>query len=185
MRKMIAQAIEPEIYSEFIVFTLGRAIIAVFVVLAVFFLAMFVQQIVAEPLGDKPAPDWFYAAMCLFFVFMTFIMGNFTKLMVKATSKSLTVSYGIFKRVMPWEDIADCYPDESSSLGTYGGYGIRISQVNGKSRLVYNVLGSSCVVLGLKKGRFNEFVFSTNDPDAVMAVIKERIGKQEKQETIA
>jgi hypothetical protein len=42
---------------------------------------------------------------------------------------------------------------------------------------VYNVLGSSCVVLALKKGRFNEFVFSTNDSDAVIAVIKGRIGK--------
>ena len=126
-------------------------------------------------MGDKPAPDWFYLMMCLFFVLMTFVIVNFSKLVIKATSKSLTVAYGMFKRVIPWEDIADCYPDEVSVFGHYGGYGIRIGRVNGKTRLVYNVLGGERVVLGLKKGRFNEFVFSTNNPDAVMDVIKGRI----------
>jgi len=177
MQKMMAETSEPEIYREVVVFTLGRAIIALFVVLTLFFLAMFIYQIAASPLGDRLAPDWYYVVICLFFAFMTFIICNFSKLVVKATSKSLTVSYGVFKQVIPWEDVADCYPDESSSLGAYGGYGIRIGRVNGKLRLVYNVLGSSCVVLALKKGRFNEFVFSTNDPDAVMDVIKGRIGK--------
>jgi hypothetical protein len=175
MQKMMAETHEPEIYREVVVFTLGRAIIAMFVVLTVFFLAMFLDQLVTEPLGDKPAPDWFYLVMCLFFAFMTFIICNFSKLVVKATAKSLTVSYGVFKRVIPWEDVADCYPDESSSLGAYGGYGIRIGRVNGKLRLVYNVLGGQCVVLGLKKGKFKEFVFSTNNPDDVMDLIKQRI----------
>ena len=177
MQKMMAEAQEPEIYSEVVVFTLGRAIIALFVVLTLFFLGMFIYQILESPLGSKPAPDWYYLVMCLFFVFMTFIIINFSKLVLKATAKSLTVSYGLFKRVIPWDDVADCYPDESSSLGMYGGYGIRIGRVNGKLRLVYNVLGGERVVLVLKKGRFNEFVFSTNKPDSVMDVIKGRIGK--------
>ena len=174
MQKMMAETHEPEIYREVVVFTLGRAIIALFVVLALFFLGMFVQQLVTEPLGSKPAPDWYYLVMCLFFAFMTFIICNFSKLAVKATSKSLTVSYGVFRRVIPWEDVADCYVDESPTIA-YGGYGIRIGRVNGKSRLVYNVLGGDRVVLALKKGRFNEFVFSTNNPDAVMDVIKKQI----------
>jgi len=174
MQKMMAEAQEPEIYSEVVVFTLGRAIIALFVVLAIFFLGMFIYQIVESPLGAKPAPDWYYLVMCLFFVFMTFIIINFSKLVVQATSKSLTVRYGVFRRVIPWEDVADCYVDESPTIA-YGGYGIRIGRVNGKVRLVYNVLGGDRVVLALKKGRFNEFVFSTNNPDAVMDVIKKQI----------
>lgn len=172
--KMMAEAQEPEIYSEVVVFTLGRAIIALFTVLAVFFLAMFISELVSGPVGDKAASEWFYLAMCLFFVLMTFVIANFSKLVVKATSKSITVSYGLFRRVTPWEDIDDCYPDESSAVG-YGGYGIRIGRVNGKLRLVYNVLGGERVVLGLKKGRFDEFVFSTKNLDAVMDVVKKYI----------
>ena len=167
---------EPEIYRETVVFTLGRAIIVVFVVLAFFFLAMFVYQITTGPTGGKPAPDWFYLAMGLFFALMIFIISNFGKLDISATSESITVRYGMFKKVMRWEDVGDCYTDESPVF-SYGGFGIRIGMVNGKRRLVYNVLGGARVVLGLKKGRFNEFVFSTRDPEAVMDMIKGRIGK--------
>ena len=115
--------------------------------------------------------------MCLFFVSMTYVVINFGKLVIKATSRSITVKYGIFKREIPWKNVVDFYLDEAGSLYAYGGYGIRIGRVNGKSRLVYNVLGGERVVLVLKKGRFNEFVFSTNNPDAVMAVVKSRIEK--------
>jgi hypothetical protein len=177
MQKMMAEASEPEIYREVVVFAPGRVIITLFMILTVFFLAMFISELVSEPIAGKAAPEWFYLIMCLFFVVMTFVVVNFSKLVIKATSKSLTVAYGVFKRVIPWEDIADCYPDEASALGSYGGYGIRMGRVNGKARLVYNVLGGERVVLVLNKGRFNEFVFSTNDPDAVMGVIKGRIGK--------
>ena len=177
MQKMMDEAREPEIYREVVVFAMGRAIIVLFMVLTVFFLAMFVSQILEEPVGSKPAPDGFYLLMCLFFVFMTFVVINFSKLVIKATSRSITVAYGLFKHVIPWEDIADCYKDESSALGSYGGYGIRIGRVNGRTRLVYNVLGGERVVLVLNKGKFNEFVFSTNNPEAVMGVIKGRIGR--------
>ena len=45
MQKMMAEAQEPEIYREVVVFTLGRVIIVLFMVLTVFFLAMFISQI--------------------------------------------------------------------------------------------------------------------------------------------
>ncbi|MFA5368338.1 MAG: hypothetical protein WC333_10730 [Dehalococcoidia bacterium] len=177
MRKMTERSQEPDLYREVVVFALGRAVIMLFIVLTVFFLAMFISQILEEPVGSKTTPDWFYLAMSLFFVAMTFVVVNFSRLVIRATPSSLTVAYGVFRQVIPWEDIAGCYEDEVSALFSYGGYGIRMGRVNGKTRLVYNVLGGGRVVLELKKGRFDEFVFSTNDPDAVMGVIKERIGK--------
>jgi hypothetical protein len=177
MQKMMAEAQEPEIYREVVVFTLGRAIVLLFVFLTLFFLGMFIDGVVAGHAGSGGVPDWFYAVMCLFFVSMTYVVINFGKLVIKATSRSITVKYGIFKREIPWKNVVDFYLDETGSLYAYGGYGIRIGKVNGKSRLVYNVLGGERVVLALKKGRFNEFVFSTNNPDAVMDVIKSRIGK--------
>ena len=176
MQKMMEKAREPELYREVVVFALGRVIIVLFMVLTVFFFAMFISQIMGSPAGSKPAPDWYYAMMGLFFALMTFVVVNFSKLVIKATPSSLTVAYGVFKRIIPWEDVAGCYEDESTALFSYGGYGIRMGRVNGKTRLVYNVLGGGRVVLELKRGKFNEFVFSTNNPDAVMAVIKGRIG---------
>lgn len=177
MQKMMAEAFDPEIYREVVVFTMGRVVIVLFMVLTVFFLAMFISGLVSGSTGDEEVSEWFYLAMCLFFVFMMFIIVNFGKLVIKATSKSLTVAYGLFKHVIPWENVADCYPDAVSALGNYGGYGIRIGRVNGRTRLVYNVLGGERVALVLKRGKFGEFVFSTNNPDEVMAVIKGRIGK--------
>ena len=175
MQKMRERAREPELYSEVVVFTLGRAVVVLFMVLTVFFFAMFISQSMGSPVGSKPAPDWYYAMMGLFFALMTFVVVNFSRLVIKATPSSLTVAYGVFKRIIPWEDIAGCYEDESPALFSYGGYGIRMGRVNGKSRLVYNVLGGDRVVLVLKKGRFQEFVFSTNDPDAVMDVVKRHV----------
>ena len=177
IQKMMAEASDTEIYREVVVFTMGRAIIVLFMVLTTFFLAMFISDVVSGTTSEEETPGWFYLMMCLFFVLMTFFIANFGKLVIKATSKSLTVAYGMFKHFILWENVADCYPDEVSALGNYGGYGIRVGRVNGKSRLVYNVLGGERVVLVLKKGKFNEFVFSTNEPDAVMGVIKGRIGK--------
>jgi len=174
MQKMMAETSEPEIYQEVIVFTLGRAVIALFIVLTIFFLAMFISELVSGPVSDKAVSEWFYLVMCLFFVLMTFVVINFSKLVVKATSKSLTVSYGMFRRVIHWEDVSDCYVDESSAFG-YGGYGVRVGRVNGKWRLVYNVLGRERVVLVLKKGKFSEFVFSTNNPETAVDVVKKQI----------
>jgi hypothetical protein len=177
MRTKTTETHGTEVYREVVVFTLGRAIIALFVVLALLFLAMLVYQITTGPVGSKPAPDWYFLAMGMFFAVMAFLISNFGKLTISATSESITVRYGMFKNVMRWEDISDCYMDEASPLGSYGGFGIRIGMVNGKWRLVYNLIGSSCVVLRVKKGRFAEFVFSTRNPDAVMDVVKGQIGK--------
>ena len=176
MQTKIPESYGPEIYRETVVFTLGRAMIVWFVVLALVFLALFVYQITTGPVGSKPAPDWFCLAMGLFFALMIFIISNFGKLTISATSQSITVRYGMFKKVMRWEDIGDCYMDEAQAF-SYGGWGIRIGMVNGKRRLVYNVLGGARVVLGLKNGRFDEFVFSTKNPEAVIEVIKGQVGK--------
>jgi hypothetical protein len=163
---------EPEIYREVVVATLARTGITVFVVLTLFLLAMFVYLITA---GGDSALGWVYLAMGLYFAFLTFLIYSVSKLTISATSQSITVRCGIFKRVMRWEDISNCYLYEASPFDFSSGWGIRIGRVNGKRRLVYNVLGWSCVVLELKKGRFAEFAFSTKNPDAVMDVIKKYI----------
>jgi hypothetical protein len=172
------EAHEPEIYREVVVATLARTGITVFVVLTLFLLVMFVYLSTTGSSGNKPMPNWVYLEMGLLFAlfaFVTFLIYNFSKLTISATSQSITVRCGMFKKVMRWEDIGGCYLNDVSPFDFYSGWGIRIGRVNGKRRLVYNVLGDKCVVLGLKKGKVSEFVFSTKNPDAVMDVVRGRI----------
>lgn len=57
-----------------------------------------------------------------------------------------------------------------------GDWDIRVGRVEGKWRLVYNIIGRLRVVLLLKKGGFKEFLVSTKNPEEVMKVVKEKMG---------
>jgi hypothetical protein len=160
------------LYEETIFLWVFAAILSAFTSI---FLFIVVYQILVGPLGDNPAPNRLFALMALLFLGITI---NFSRLSIKMTSRSAIVGYGICKRTIPWEDIERCYVDEASSI-RYGGWGIRIGRVEAKWRLVYNVIGAPRVVLSLKSGWFREFVFSTKNPEAVMTIIRQRIGRME------
>jgi hypothetical protein len=68
-----------------------------------------------------------------------------------------------------------CYPDEASAV-RYGGFGIKAGVYNGKKRLVYNVTGAKRVVLKVKGRKYDEFVFSTRNPEQVMRIIRMQTG---------
>ncbi len=140
-----------------------------------FFLFVVLYQILVGPLGDNPPPNLVFFLMALLFLGITIA---FSKLSITMTSRSVIVGYGIFTRTIPWETIERCYEDAVSSL-RYGGWGIRIGRVKGKWRLVYNVIGGPRVVLSLKSGWFKEFVFSTKNPEQVMKIIRQRIGRMD------
>lgn len=117
-------------------------------------------------------PDWLFLLAFLLIFGATI---NFSNLIIKFTSQSVSVSYGIFRHNIPWEDIENCCLDETWTIG-YGGWGVRIGRVKGKWRLVYNIVGGHRVVLSLKKGKFREFVFSTNNPQRIMEIVKQKLG---------
>ncbi len=135
---------------------------------AAIMLFILVYQILIEPFGDHPAPTLFFLIMFLLFLGLTI---NFGRLVIKITHHSITVGYGIIKKTIPWENIDDCYVDQTSTV-KYGGAGIRVAKVKGKLVLVYNTIGTPRCVLSLKEGRFQEFVFSTKNPEEVINVVK-------------
>ena len=126
-------------------------------------------QVLIGPLGTPPAPTWFYLIMALLFLGVTL---NFSKVIIRMTPSSIAVGYGIFKHTILWENIEGCFLDETSAV-KYGGSGIRVTKVGGKSRIVYSVVGGPRVVLSLKEGRYKELAFSTNHPQEVMKLVKE------------
>ena len=165
----------PEIYKEIIPFHLATLIIGIFAAISLSLLVLLLYQVLGGPVGDNPAPDWFYIVMFLFFAELTYFVTNFNKLAIRITTQSITVGYGILRRTIPWDDVNGCYQDESSAIGSYGGWGIRMGKVKGRWRLVYNVMGCPTVVLELDKGRFKEFVFSTRNPEMVLEIAKQQI----------
>ena len=121
----------------------------------------------------------FYAAaslslfyLVIFFLFLGITI-TFVRLTITITSSSVTIGYGILKYTVPWENIERCYHVDKSFASVYGGSGIYPIEVKGKSRLVYGVYGRPQVVLSLKKGRYKEIAFSTENPEAVVKIVKE------------
>lgn len=157
-----------QIYQERIFSRLNAAIFAVVVGGLVFSL---IYQLLVGPLGSRPASNQFLVQLILFFLAVGI---NFSTLSIRINSQGVLVGYGLFKRTVQWADIEKCYQDDVSAAN-YGGWGIRMGRVRGKWRLVYNVVGSPRVVLALKKGRFREFVFSTQRPREVIKIINQRL----------
>jgi hypothetical protein len=158
------------LYEETLFLWLSTALVGCF---AAVFCSRAVYQILKWPGGDNSPPTWFFMLIGLLFLGIAL---NFRKLRIELSPQAVMVSYGIVQRTIPWEAIARCYRDEVSSI-RYGGWGIRIGWVQGNWRLVYNTPGAPRVVLALKHGWFGEFVFSTKNPEEVMGIIRQRIGR--------
>lgn len=157
---------EERIYSRWNILITGIVVLAL--------LAMLVWQTTAGPLGTRPASNWFFAGMSLFFLFIGI---NFARLTIRVTTQGISAGYGIIRHYIPWSNVEGYRMDETSTL-TYGGWGIRMAWADGKRRLVYNIIGGPRVVIEKRQGSFPEFVFSTRNPEAVIKAIREGLGSR-------
>lgn len=154
------------IYEEKVI---SRWMAAILMIVTGIMLFLLGYEIVVAPIETPPVLTWFYLVMFLLFLGLTLV---FSRLIIKMTPASISVGYGPLKQVILWQNIEDCFLDETSAL-RYGGAGVRVTKVEGKSRIVYSVVGGPRVVLSLKEGRYKELAFSTRHPQEVMSVIKE------------
>lgn len=97
---------------------------------------------------------------------------NFRKLTIELDQEGITAGYGIFKNTIPWENVEEVYLDDTSTV-RYGGWGLRISRVEGTWRLIYNVMSGSTIVVESAGGLFGEFAFSTKQPEKVSDLIRQ------------
>jgi len=112
-----------ELYREVVPFLLMKFVIALMIVIAGTMLYLFIHQLIVGPLGDHPAPDWFYLIMFLVFLGVTGLVFQVRKLTIRANDQSITVAYGMLKYTIPWYRIDDLHLDTSSGW-TYGGWGL-------------------------------------------------------------
>ena len=149
----------------------ARWMIGTFGLLALVFLFLLFFQLVRGPVGQNPAPTWFF--LLLFAVF-SMLGYNFKRLVIRLTEKDIRVSYGALSRRVPYESIQKCYSSRTHTV-RYGGWGIRIWRVKGEWKLGYSVVGVPLVVIELKRGRYKELLFSSRDSVRVIEIINRQI----------
>lgn len=106
---------------------------------------------------------------------ITFVVYSFSRFSVVITNSGIAAGFVVSKGRFRWDEVEGCYLDEASAM-RYGGFGIKGGTYDGKTRLVYNVTGAKRVVLKVRGRRYNEFVFSTRNPEQVMRLIRMHTG---------
>jgi hypothetical protein len=91
------------------------------------------------------------------------------------TGESLQLRFGVFRWVVPLDNVEACCPDDVS-LWRIGGAGIHFSPMRGRYRAMFNFLEHPRVVVNLKvkKGPVGAIAFSTRRPHEVIRLIRER-----------
>jgi len=128
-----------------------------------------VAQLIYGPLGTKPAPTWFLAALTMLFALLTV---NFRHVTLTLMQDKVEVRYGIFGASRRWEDVVACEEDEKNY---FYGWGIRLGRYKHHWVWVYNVIGGPRVVFLTGRSKPKGLIVSTAHPDEVISISNTRI----------
>jgi len=144
----------------------GWIINLVFIPILLFFAAiLYYQEVLGKPLGDRPAPSWFYLGFALLFLIL---MALFSTLTVTGFSDYLEIKFGIglVRKKFYYKNIQSCSVQKNPFL-----YGWGIRKIPGG--WLYNVSGSMSVQLDMKDGKM--YRIGTAEPEKLKQVIKTRL----------
>ena len=112
-----------------------------------------------------------------FFCFFLFYSVNYRTLIIRITSQSLQLSFGIFTWTVPLDNVAGCSLDEIPALMKFGGAGIHFMNIRKRYRASFNFLEYPRVVIAFKRkvGPVRDISFSTRRPENVLRIIQEAI----------
>jgi hypothetical protein len=158
------------VYEEKVPFRLSYAIIAIFLLTALWMFFMAYLQITKGPVGTKPSPTWFLIVFGIFFLGISWLLVQFTSLSIRIEEKTVLLCYGLFKVQVNRENIEKVYLDTANPLLTYGGWGFRLGMFQGRPRKALNLPGFKCVVIARNDTK-QELVFSTANPDEVIKLL--------------
>ena len=113
---------------------------------------------------------------CLFCVFL-FYSVNYRTLLIRLTSESLNLSFGIFTWAVPLDNVDECCLDDIPVLMRMGGAGIHFMLIRKRYRASFNFLEYPRVAITFKRkvGFVRDISFSTRQPNDVLRLIKEAI----------
>jgi hypothetical protein len=150
---------------------------ALFVFLAAVFLGLFIWRTADTSLN-------LLAGVFLFlFLFFLFYVFNFHTLVIRITSESLRLKFGLFSWKVPLENIESCALDEIPAGMRYGGAGVHLMFIRRRYRASFNFLEFPRVVIAFKQkvGPVRDISFSTRKPEEILKLLDETTSK--KQET--
>ena len=117
---------------------------------------------------EDKSSAWLFLGAGIFFLLVAI---NFSFLNIIVSARGFSARFGVISHSISINNIAGTYQDKASKVH-YRGFGIRWGWVNGKRRLVYDATDTPHVVIRQKQNSKREFVFSTQNPDAVIKAIR-------------
>ena len=142
-----------------------------FLALTILFFMLLIWRVTAGSL-DILAAVFF----CLFGLFL-FYSVNYRTLIIRLTSESLKLTFGIFTWTVPLDNVEECRLDDIPVLMRMGGAGIHLMSIRKRYRVSFNFLEHRRVVIAFKKkvGLVRDISFSTRRPDDVLRFIQEAV----------
>ena len=146
---------------------------ALFVGLAVLFLALFGVRVRGSEWGF--VAGLFLVLSCLFLFYAV----NYRTLVIRITSETLHLRFGVFSLAVPWDSVARWHRDDTP-LWRVGGAGIHFTMIRRRYRVFFNFLEHPRVVLELerRRGLVRDVVFSTARPEELLLVVAGRARSQ-------
>ena len=144
---------------------------ALFVALTLLFFTMLIWRMNAGSL------DLLAAVFFCLFGFFFFYSVNYRTLIIRLTSESLKLTFGIFTWNVPLDNVEECYLDDTPILMKMGGAGIHFMSIRKRYRASFNFLEHPRVVVAFKRKRWlvKDISFSTRRPDDVLRLIQEAV----------
>jgi Ca2+/Na+ antiporter len=145
-----------------------------FLALTILFFLLLVWRVSAD------GWDVLAAVFFCFFGFFLFYAVNYRTLIIRLTSESLKLTFGIFTWTVALDDIEECHLDDIPLLMKYGGAGIHFMFIRNRYRASFNFLEYSRVVIAFKRkaGPVRDISFSTRRPDDVLRLIQEAVSSK-------
>jgi len=142
-----------------------------FLGLTILFLLLSIWRVKVN--GMNGLAVFFLILSCLFLFYAV----NYRTLIIRITSESLKLSFGIFQWTVPFDNIESCSIDEIPAFNKYGGAGIHFMFVEKRYRASFNFLEYPRLVIAFKNkvGPVRDISFSTRQPDEVLRIIREGI----------
>jgi hypothetical protein len=144
---------------------------ALFLALMILFLLLLIWRV------NVGSWDVLAVVFLCFFIFFFFYSVNYRILMIRLTSESLKLTFGIFTWRVPLDNVEECRLDEIPLLMRMGGAGIHFMSIRKRYRASYNFLEYPRVVIAFKRkeGLVRDISFSTRRPDDVLRLIQEAV----------
>jgi len=144
---------------------------ALFLGMTILFLILFIWRISISSL------DILSAAFFCLLVFFLFYSVNYRTLIIRITSESLKLKFGIFAWTIPLDYVAACRLDDLPLLMKYGGAGIHFMFIRKRYRASFNFLEYPRVVVEFNRkiGIVRYISFSTRRPNDVIQLLQNSV----------